>query len=312
VLAALSLGQAATYQQQVNFTRAHELEADRLGIRTLADAGYDPEGMAAFFQRLEQQSRLYGAGLPEILRTHPVTTTRIAEARARAAEYGPRDVRDSVEFGLMQSRARVLTASRPSEPLELFTRRLAAGEDSPSLRYGAALALLELGQYDRALQLLEPALASLPRQPNLRLLQARIHLAARDVDAALATLQKTLEHHPRYAPGILAYADALITVGRPAEARQFLLEKEHAVAQHPEAYRLLSLAAREMNNNGERAYQMALFLYRRGNAGGALEQLDAGLRLAELSEQERARMSAFRAEVRDKLPRNYRPPEERR
>ena len=84
VLGALSLGQAATLQRQINYTRNHELEADRIGIGTMMSAGFDPAGMVSFFQRLEQQSRLYGSGMPEILRTHPVNTTRIAEARARA------------------------------------------------------------------------------------------------------------------------------------------------------------------------------------------------------------------------------------
>ncbi len=66
-----------------------------------------------------------------------------------------------------------------------------------------------------------------------------------------------------------------------------------------------------MNNNAEASYQMATFLYLRGDAGGALSQLDAGLRIASLSEQDRARLSARRAEVRDALPRNYDPDRER-
>ncbi|MCR9092251.1 MAG: M48 family metalloprotease, partial [Proteobacteria bacterium] len=77
VLGALSLGQAASLQRQVSFTRTHELEADRIGIGTMIAAGYDPQGMVSFFRRLEQQSRLYGSQIPDILRTHPVNTTRI-------------------------------------------------------------------------------------------------------------------------------------------------------------------------------------------------------------------------------------------
>ena len=109
IIAALSLGQAAVYQRGVNYTRAHELEADRLGIRTMAAAGFDPEGMASFFSRLEQQSRLYGNLVPDILQTHPVNTTRVSEARARAAGYGPRDHKDSLDYTLMKARVRVIT-----------------------------------------------------------------------------------------------------------------------------------------------------------------------------------------------------------
>src|SRR3546814_5584826 len=89
VLGALAIGQSVNYQRQISYTRAHEQEADRIGIQTMAAAGFDPEGMASFFGKLQQQARLYGNGVPEILLTHPLSTNRMAEARARAAELGP-------------------------------------------------------------------------------------------------------------------------------------------------------------------------------------------------------------------------------
>src|SRR5205085_3699644 len=98
VVAALSMGQAANYQREVNFTRAHELEADRIGIRTMARARFDPEAMATFFMRLEQQSRLYGNQVPEFLQTHPVNTTRISEARMRASAMPAKPIKDPIEF----------------------------------------------------------------------------------------------------------------------------------------------------------------------------------------------------------------------
>ena len=52
--------QAAAAQAQINFTRHNEVEADRVGIRTLAAAGYDPQGMADFFSKMGQTSRANG------------------------------------------------------------------------------------------------------------------------------------------------------------------------------------------------------------------------------------------------------------
>ena len=104
VIGALSIGQGINYNRQVSYTRANEFEADRIGIRTLAAAGYDPNGMGSFFAKLEQQTRLYGNRLPEILLTHPVNTTRIAEANARAAQYQKREVKNSPDFELMRAR----------------------------------------------------------------------------------------------------------------------------------------------------------------------------------------------------------------
>ena len=307
VLAALAAGQGLSYQRQVAFTRAHELEADRIGIQTLASAGYDAAGMATFFQKLEQQSRLYGNGMPEILRTHPVNTTRVSEARARAEALPKLNVVDSLEYGLMKARTQVYASTQPSDAVQAYSTLIQSGNDNPSARYGLAFAQHELGQNQVALETLKPVIDKFPKQPNVALLQAAILTGGGDTDKGLAVYQRTLQANPRFAPAILEYGEALIQAGRSDEARRVLLSHEQALGTRVDTYRLLSQAAREMRNNAEASYQMANYLFLRGDAGGALSQLDAGLRLASLSEQDRARLSARRAEVREALPRNWDP-----
>ncbi len=312
VIGALSVGQAMNYQRQVNYTRAHELEADRIGIQTMARAGFDPAGMAGFFSKLEQQSRLYGSGLPEILRTHPLTTNRIAEARGRAAEMPKVVLKESIEFGFMQARARVLTAERPSEAMDHYSNELAAGHDTPTTRYGLALALSVQGQADNADHVLAPLLEKYPRHVTLNLLQARILALQQKNDDALALLSRTTQLYPRYAPALLEYADTMMAAGKPAEARQLLITREQTLGTQLETYNLLAQAARELDNLPEASYQTGVYLFLRGDAGNAIAQLDAGLRLPDLTPQERARLAAKRQEVRDTLPENWRPPRDRR
>ena len=88
--AAVVGGMSLMQQRQINYTRSNEYEADRIGIQTLARSGYDPLAMADFFGRMERQMRgnLGGVQAPEYLRSHPVTTTRISEAKARAKQIG--------------------------------------------------------------------------------------------------------------------------------------------------------------------------------------------------------------------------------
>lgn len=312
VLGALSLGQAATLQRQINFTRNHELEADRIGIGNLIDAGFDPEGMVSFFQRLEQQSRLYGSQMPEILRTHPVNTTRISEARTRAAGHSGNDQAERpLLFGLMRSRARVLSAERPSQALDYFSRRISSGNDDAAEQYGAALALHELGNYAGSRERLAPLLEAHPRQPNLQLLEAHNLRRMQRTDEALARLQAALEHHPRYAPALFAYAETLMDDGQADRARQFLLDEFRHVAEFPLAHQILARAARESGDRAELAYQSAAYSWRRGDSATAIGQIDAGLRQASLTEKERARLRSFRREVRDTLPENWRPERQR-
>ncbi len=82
----VTASQALAAQRQINFTRAHEHEADRVGIELLSGAGFDPYGMASFFEKL---GRRYGGSsqyVPEMLLTHPVSADRVAEARERARQ----------------------------------------------------------------------------------------------------------------------------------------------------------------------------------------------------------------------------------
>ncbi len=86
--AAIASAMGLMQQRQIDYTRSNESEADRVGIRTLSRAGYDIDAMAGFFAKLQQATRVArGSGreaVPDYLQTHPVTTTRISEARQRA------------------------------------------------------------------------------------------------------------------------------------------------------------------------------------------------------------------------------------
>jgi beta-barrel assembly-enhancing protease len=267
ILAALAAGQGLSYQRQVAFTRAHELEADRIGIQTLAEAGYEAEGMASFFQKLEQQSRLYGNGVPEILRTHPVNTTRVSEARARAAALPKSKAVDSLEYGFMKARTQVFASRQPSDAVESYAALIAAGHDTPAHRYGLAFAQHQLGLNERALETLKPVLDKYPRHPNLNLLQAALITGAGDTEKGIAAYQRTLQQNPRFAPAILETAEALIAADQADEARRILLTHDQSYGVRLDTYRLLSQAARESGNNAEASYQMATFLFLRGDAG---------------------------------------------
>jgi predicted Zn-dependent protease len=83
---AVAVAQGLAAQMQINFTRADEAEADRVGIQTLAKAGYDPDAMAEVFENMQRALRpgFDESDVPALLMDHPVTTERISEARARA------------------------------------------------------------------------------------------------------------------------------------------------------------------------------------------------------------------------------------
>jgi predicted Zn-dependent protease len=76
-------GQAAAIQTQLSYSRDMEREADRVGYSILADAGYDPAGFTGMFAKLQQSAGLNDSGAFPYLRSHPLTTERLADMQAR-------------------------------------------------------------------------------------------------------------------------------------------------------------------------------------------------------------------------------------
>jgi predicted Zn-dependent protease len=107
--AAIAGGQAAMIQGQLNFSRDMEREADRIGYGVFRDAGFAAHGMAAMFDKLDQAGRLNDSGGFPYLRSHPLTSERLAEARSRLSDpaMGAGVGRDTLHE-LMQARARAL------------------------------------------------------------------------------------------------------------------------------------------------------------------------------------------------------------
>lgn len=86
-MAALSTTIAGTQQGMISFTQSNEQEADRIGIRVLQRAGFDPMGMPDFMQKLADKYR-YASRPPEMLLTHPMPDSRMSDTRSRASQMG--------------------------------------------------------------------------------------------------------------------------------------------------------------------------------------------------------------------------------
>lgn len=288
--AALSLGLATSQQQRINFTRTHEMEADRVGIRTLANAGFDPKGMATFFQKMEERARLYGSGLPEILQSHPVSNTRISEALTRASEYSGEQLRhhDPLPYSLMRARLRVLTEPQLSE-LSRYFKAETENSNSPAARYGQNLTLVRTGRYEPAIEGLSQ-LAEEVAHPSIEIALARAQFSAGNPASAESTMAKANIRYPNNAPLILSYADLLVQSSRPEDARKLLLSNEIIQSREPEVHRLLAVAARDTKRVAEAHFQMAEYHRLTGEYREALNQLHAGLLNKTISESDKARL----------------------
>lgn len=302
---ALVTAQGLSAQQQINYTRQNEYEADRLGIQTLSRAGYDPEAMATMFEKLGRVSRSNGEGPPEYLRTHPVSTSRIADAKNRAHSMPAlTEPRDSRRFYLVQARLRALTERRPEAAVAFFDHALER-ETDPARRaaheYGLAIAQQRRGHYDLAAGLLEPLIASNPNELAFQLQMADLDVQRGRADAALERLSTLYHDFSGNHALAVAYAEALIAQDDPAQARIATDVLRQELLEHQDDPRLYELYARSANEAGDdvRASEaIAESYYQRGGVHEAVVQLEKLSRRDDLDYYQRARVTARLTELR--------------
>ncbi|QKT04374.1 M48 family metallopeptidase [Ectothiorhodospiraceae bacterium 2226] len=292
--AALATYTAGSIQMAINHTRAHEYEADRVGIQLLARAGFDPEAMPAFFERLQRHARLHGSAPPEILSTHPVHASRIADARHRAEEQRGETREESVAFHLAQARLRVLLSREPRAVAADFQRELAADNHGhpETLRYGRALALLEAREVAAAQTLVAGLLEESPDQLEYLLLKAEVEKTAGHAERSAESYRELVELYPGNVALTRAYASTLMEFGRAGEARTLLRDHLRYNEADAQLYHLLARAHSELGEAAAAHQAMAEHYYLNGNVHRAVEQLRQALRRDDLGAHERARVNA--------------------
>jgi predicted Zn-dependent protease len=294
----IALGQGAAMQQQINFTRMEEHEADRVGIGYLAAAGFDPNGMASFFSKMMRDRGLSGTDIPSLLLTHPVDSVRVAEARARITSMAPAERRpDSETYDFVRERVRVLTAANPAELRRYYERERAARPDDDALRYGAALVELGTGNAHAALTLLKQVAAHKPHLPLVHAALGRTQLAAGFRQAGLATFEQGLKLSPRNVPLTVRYAEALMATEQAKKAHAVLLDLFNNVAPTPEQIRLIATAANAAGDTGDAYSYMAEYHLAHGDLDLANLQLDLAQSTPGLTEVQRKRFRARQDEI---------------
>nr|WP_324259468.1 M48 family metalloprotease [Cellvibrio fontiphilus] len=212
-VAAIMGTQAAAQQASLAFSRQNEQEADRIGMQTMVQAGLDPHAAGDMFEEMVRANRL-NRRPPEYLLTHPVSETRVADARNRAMQYERKPAEDDLEFQLMRSRVRVDAEETPQIAARMFKSELDKESAYPDAsRYGWALALTKASQFDAAREALAPLLEKEPDRVTYQIMRADIEIAAERHKAALEIIETQLQKHPNSHPLIIRHAEALMKAG---------------------------------------------------------------------------------------------------
>jgi len=186
-------GQALAAQGQLNFSRDMEREADRIGLAVMAQAGFQAQGFVTMFDKLQQAARLNDSGAYPYLRSHPLTTERIADVQSRLPLGAPHPAapEPTMLHAMMTTRAKVLsnTGADALRSWQAVTQDSALTTQSLARQagawYGASLAAVRLREVAVARRHCQQLLALVGTDPEAlaraRWLQAEIELTAHDL-----------------------------------------------------------------------------------------------------------------------------------
>lgn len=279
ISAAMAGFTAMQQQRQIDFTREHELEADRLGFRLLSQGGFDPHAMSDFFEHLQRKSRHLESQTPAFLLTHPLTTERIAEARDRAENQPYRQVPDSLDFHLVRALLRSYE-NKPEEAVARFKSELEEGRyrNRSAARYGYAAALLRNKDHQQALSQVDELEREDLRHPMLESLAALALQESGQQKAAQKRYLAALARYPGHLQLIYDYPRALISDRQYAAAAGFaearLTRRRNDAALHQIAAEANAALGKRLKLH----YHQGEFYAAQGNTGAAAEQFALAIR----------------------------------
>jgi predicted Zn-dependent protease len=288
---------AANAQSQLNYTREFEREADRVGFQYLQQAGFDVSAMGTFFGRMQKATRLYENNAPSYLRTHPLTSERIADMQNRAQDAVYKQAPDSVEFYL--ARAKVVAGQgQPREAVAHFNEVVSEHRyaDEAAAHYGLAAALARTQDFPRATSEVEATRKLIGPHPMVELLAARIRVAQGKPADARDIIRQALARTPNYKPLHYAYVETLQGMGQHQAALAWLAD---LVKSYPRDARLYNLQAKSYAASGKRLLHhqaLAENYYLQGTLPAAIEQLQLAQRSGD---GDFYQLSAVEARLRD-------------
>lgn len=293
--AAIAAGQAGAIQSQLGYSRAFERDADRAGLEILEKAGFDVRGMPVFFERLQRATRVYENNAPVYMRSHPLTTERIADMENRASSMRYRQVADSADYGYARAKLRANAGTAP-EAVKDLESLLATRPGDAAAEYGLARALMRAGRSADAQQRLDALRHKAEPSPWLESLAAEIRLERKDVAGAVGILEAAASRFPRSRSLGYALADARILGGQAEQAAMGLRRALDARASDGRLWQLMSRANAALGKRTAQHRAQAEFYLLRGSLPAAVEQLEIASKAADGDFYE---MSAVDARLRE-------------
>ncbi len=301
-------GEGIAMQRQLDFSQNAEREADRVGLQILRDGGFDPSGMVAFFERMQNSSRGYSDNYPAFLRTHPMTTERIADIQSRIQSETFKKHVDSPDFQLFRSRIRVLqdeSTQGLTDAREYFENQVSQSTahklSNPAAEYGLALVALKQNNFTGAQSYLDKARNDATQNSVFFAnLACDILSANKQYGAALNQAESALQEFPVSRSISRQYANALIANHEAEKAITYLRDQ---TLLYRKDFGLQEQLAKAYAADGKEALQhlaLAQAYALSGAISPAMDQLGIARRSSDASYYDDAMIDALERDLRER------------
>lgn len=288
--------QAGLVQRQLDFTRQNEEEADRIGLQLLQKTGFNVHAMPEFLERLRKATWLVDSNAPNYLRTHPITSERVAEIENRVQNQPYQLLPDSLNFQLV--RTKLIGAQKtPTEAIAYFNDALYMQKFGNPIaqRYGLVSALLRNNEFTHATQELTTLRKQVKHNPMVETLTGQVRRASKNDAATVAFYRNAVQNFPQHRALIYDHVNLLLQEKQADTALKLLAEQ---LIRHPSDTTLYELQAKAFEMQGKylEQHQAQAYSYSwQGNVFAAIEQLE----LAKQTGGNFYQLSAIESELRE-------------
>jgi predicted Zn-dependent protease len=297
---ALMASMTGIAQDSINFTRSNEKEADRIGINTLIKAGFNPQGMPAFFKKMQMNSRYYYRdNIPAILRTHPLDEDRIAESENRIGQIQKKAYKDSIDYQFFKEIVRTSSTKDPKQLYDFYQKECPKKNTAIACQYGQAIAYMDANAYQNAQNILVKLKQQVSGNLYVNLAYAESLIGLKEYVTGLSLLQELYDNNPDNYAVVAIYGKSLMAASKADKAVAVLLKGSRQFKNDLSICLDLALAQAGARRKDYAYFTQAQCELIQGRSRQAMQQLKLALTLANndhlLTERIKAKMGEIKA-----------------
>lgn len=286
-------------QDNINFIRSNEKEADRIGIDMLIRSGLNPRGMIQFFRKMQLNSRYYYTdNIPAILRTHPMDDDRISEAENRSISKPGQTFSDNIEYHLFKELIRNGVTNDHRLLLEYYNRECRRANQAAVCEYGEVLTLLKLNRFQQAKNRMALLLNTDHNNLFYQLAMARAETGNQEHAPAVQRLEELHNLHPENYAVLMAHAQSLLAANHTEKAASVLLKGSRKFKQDLPLCQALARAQAEARHKAFAYFTQAQCQLLQGKRFEALRKLKLVKSLAKKDPYLTARAEALMEDIK--------------